>query len=65
MRKEEIHYFHWNEDTLDYFTFMSNYSTREEVEKEVKAFVKNDCFVEDSETEEMLVEDLISQIFSK
>jgi len=56
--------FTWNEDTLDHFKFMSSYATKSEVQKEVQEFVEIDCHLEDGETEEMLVNDLMNQIYS-
>jgi len=56
--------FTWNEDTLNHFKFMSSYATKSEVQKEVQEFVEIDCHLEDGETEEMLVNDLMNQIYS-
>ena len=57
--------FYWNEDTLDYFFERSIQKTKSEVLSEVEEFVELDCHLEDGETEEMLVEDLMNQIYSK
>ena len=35
--------FYWNEDTLDYFKFQSNYQSKEENIKEITNFVKHSC----------------------
>jgi hypothetical protein len=56
--------FTWNDDTLEYFKDLSNYATKSRVQQEVQEFVEVDCHLEDGETEEMLVNDLINQIYS-
>lgn len=55
--------FYWDEDTLNAFRFESNYMSKEELLKSVTEFVEIDCHLEDGETEEMLVEDLLNQIY--
>lgn len=57
--------FYWNEDTLDYFKFESSYLSKEELVRSVTEFVEIDCHLEEGETEEMLVEDLVNQIYSE
>lgn len=57
--------FYWNEDTLDHFKFEASYLSKEELVKSVTEFVEIDCHLEEGETEEMLVEDLVNQIYSK
>jgi hypothetical protein len=54
--------FYWDEDTLSTFKFEANYISKEELLKSVTEFVEIDCHLEDGETEEMLIEDLIKQI---
>ena len=54
--------FHWNDETLEHFKLNSNYQTKEETIKEITTFVENECSLEDGETEEMLVQDLMKQI---
>ena len=54
--------FHWNEDTLDAFKLEANYMSKEELLKSVTEFVEIDCHLEDGETEEMLVQDLMNQV---
>ena len=56
--------FTWNEDTLNAFKLEANYMSREELLKSVTEFVEINCHLEDGETEEMLVNDLINQIYS-
>ena len=55
--------FYWDEDTLNAFRFESNYMNKEELLKSVTEFVEINCHLEDGETEEMLVEDLLNQIY--
>lgn len=60
---ENVYY--WNEDTIDHFKFESNYLSKDEVIENIVEFVLCDCSLEDGETDEMLVKDLTSRIFSK
>ena len=60
---ENVYY--WNEDTIDHFKFMSNYLSKDEVIEDIVEFVLCECSLEDGETDEMLVRDLTSRIFSK
>ena len=57
--------FYWNEDTLDYFKFQSNYQSKDEVIKEITDFVENNCSLESNETEEDLIIDLTNQVYNK
>ena len=57
--------FHWNEDTLNHFKFNSNYQNKEEVIKEITEFIEIDCSLEENETEEMLINDLVKQVYNK
>lgn len=57
--------FYWNPDTLDAFRFESSYMTPAELLNSVEVFVENECSLEDGETEEMLIQDLIRQILQK
>ena len=57
--------FYWNEDTLDHFKFQSNYQNENETIKEITKFVENECSLENNETEEMLINDLVKQIYNK
>jgi len=54
--------YHWNEDTLDHFRFLSSYLSPKMLYAEVEEFVVNDCTLEDNETDEELVNDLINVI---
>tara|TARA_R100001530_G_scaffold1848_2_gene3151 strand:- start:641 stop:841 length:201 start_codon:yes stop_codon:yes gene_type:complete len=57
--------FHWNKETLDHFKFHSCYQNREETVKEITEFVENGCSLEDGETDEMLINDLIKQVYNE
>jgi len=58
-------FYNWNEDTLNHFKFQTNYQNKKETLKEVTEFVENECSLEDNETNEMLIKDLITQIYNK
>jgi len=55
--------YQWNPETINYFQFISSYLSGEEVLERVQDFVEVDCTIEDGETEEDLVNDLIYAIF--
>ena len=57
--------FYWNEDTLNHFKFQSNYQNENETIKEITKFVEIDCSLENGETEEMLINDLVNQVYNK
>jgi|TARA_B100002052_G_C15576240_1_gene460118 hypothetical protein len=56
--------YYWNEETISHFQFVSNYTSKNEVSKQVKEFVEIDCQLEDGDTNEMLVNDLLNQVYS-
>ena len=55
--------FYWNEDTIDHFKFISSYTHGITLKMLVQDFVKTDCVLEDGETEEELVTDLMNKIY--
>ena len=55
--------YHWNEDTLHHFYFISSYISKEKVLKKVQNFVDIECQLEGDETEEELVQDLMNKIY--
>ena len=55
----------WNEDTIDHFKFISGYAEIEEVYAMIKEFVEIDCQLEDGETEQELIMDLMSKIYPR
>lgn len=56
--------FHWDEDTLKAYKADVDYISYDEMKFQVEFFVSTDCQLEDSETEEDLVKDLLNQIYS-
>jgi hypothetical protein len=57
--------FYWDSDTIDHFKFEASYLSKEELVKSVTEFVEIDCDLEEGETEEMLVNDLVKQVYNK
>jgi len=57
--------FYWNNETLNHFKFQSNYQNEKETIKEITKFVEIDCSLENNETEEMLINDLVKQVYNK
>jgi hypothetical protein len=55
--------FYWNKETIDHFKFASNYTHISYVQQMVQEFVEIDCVLEDGETVEDLVTDLMRQIY--
>ena len=55
--------YYWEPSTISHFQFMSSYLSREDILEVVQDFVEIDCTIEDGETEEDLVNDLIYAIF--
>ena len=64
MKNKYKNKFYWNEETLEHFRFNSSYVNKKEIEKEVTKFVENECSLEENETEEMLIKDLLHQIYN-
>ena len=54
---------HWNDDTIAYFKYESTKLTVKQTIAAITEFVEIDCVLEDDETEEMFVIDLINQVF--
>ena len=54
---------YWNDQTIVHFKFESSYLTRKQTELAIIEFVEIDCVLEDDETEEMFVKDLINRVF--
>ena len=56
--------YYWNEETLELFRELIELGDdKEQVRKNVEFFVNRDCNLEDNETEEMLINDLMNQIY--
>ena len=49
----------WNEETINYFQSISCYMSGEDLYEKIQSFVKIDCHLEDGDTEEDLVNDLL------
>jgi len=56
--------YYWNEDTINHFRFESNYDNYTNIKEQVKNFVEINCSLENGETEEMLIQDLMKQIYN-
>ena len=56
--------FYWNPETIAHFELQSAYDSKAKVLQDVTLFVEYDCTLEDGETEEMLIEDLMNQIYN-
>tara|TARA_R110000737_G_scaffold24416_1_gene43076 strand:+ start:111 stop:290 length:180 start_codon:yes stop_codon:yes gene_type:complete len=56
--------YNWNKETLQHFKFESNYLSKKEVLKSVENFVNVDCEIQQNETEQDLITDLMKQIFN-
>ena len=58
--------FYWNEDTLKLFKDLIELGDDfETIKEQVTLFVQRDCTLEENETEEMLINDLMNQIYNK
>jgi len=55
--------FHWSEETINYFKFISSYLTKEQTIRKIELFVEMDCIPAEEETEDMLVQDLVNVIY--
>jgi len=56
--------FEWNGDTIEHFArLQSAYQDKDLVWEDVTFFVHHECALEDGESEEMLVEDLMNAIY--
>lgn len=54
---------YWNDDTIAYFKYESTKLTLKQTIAAITEFVEIDCSLEDDETEEMFVIDLINRVF--
>ena len=57
--------FYWNDETIFYFRFEANYTSKKNVIENITAFVENECSLENDESEEDLIKDLIRQVFNQ
>ena len=64
MKKYNKRYY-WNESTLKLFRDLIDLGDdKEQVRKNVEFFVNKDCTLEENETEEMLINYLMNQIYN-
>ena len=54
--------FYWNEDTIEYFKVESINQSKEETIEKIKLFVELECYLEDGENAQDLINDLIKKI---
>ena len=59
---ENKNFLYWNVETLDYFQLLKHSEGNEKMKQSVEMFIYNECDLEDSETFEELIEDLLYQI---
>ena len=63
MSKTQKSRYHWSEDTVDHFRFLSSYLNELDLHQKITDFVEINCTLEDGEDEEDLVEDLFNLIY--
>jgi len=56
--------FHWDEETVNAYKADVDYISYDEMKFQIEFFVSTDCSLEDGETEEELVHDLLNLIYS-
>ena len=54
--------FYFNQETLDFFQLLKESEGNEKMKESVEMFVYNECDLEDNETFEELIENLLYQI---
>ena len=54
--------FFWNVETLDYFQLLKHSEGNEKMKQSVEMFVYNECDLENNESYEDLIKDLLYQI---
>ena len=62
LQNKNMKKFHWNPETLDYFQLLKHSEGNEKMKESVEMFVYNECDLEDNETYEDLIKDLLYQI---
>jgi hypothetical protein len=53
----------WDEETINYFKFISCYLSKEKTIQKIELFVEMDCIPEGDDSEEDLIKDLTNIIF--
>ena len=54
--------YYFNPETINHFQFISSYLSGEELYEKIQEFVEIDCILEDGETEEEIVNELLKQV---
>jgi C4-type Zn-finger protein len=57
--------YYWDEETVDYFKFASEYTNREGIFQIVKVFVEVNCQLEEGDDEVEMVENLINKVYNE
>ena len=63
MKKQKNMKYNWNEDTINHFRFESMYENEVKIEQRITEFVEINCNLEDSESEQNLVDDLMNEVY--
>ena len=56
--------FYWDKETLEAFKFDAKHQSHSALKDDVEFFVYSDCTLEDGETHEDLIKDLLYQILN-
>jgi len=59
---ENKNFYHWNVETIDFFQLLKHSEGNKKMKESVEMFVYNECDLEDNETFEELIENLLYQI---
>ena len=62
--KETQNKYYSKEDTISHFRFLSSYLNGFQVMQKITEFVESNCQLEEGETEEDLVKDLINRVYN-
>ena len=63
MKKQKNMKNNWNEDIVNHFRFESMYENEVKIEQRITEFVEINCNLEDSESEQNLVDDLMNEVY--
>ena len=63
MKKQKNMKNNWNEDIVNHFRFESMYENEVKIEQRITEFVEINCNLEDSESEQDLVDDLMNEVY--
>lgn len=59
---ENKNFYYWNVETIDFFQLLKHSEGDKKMKESVEMFVYNECDLEDDETFQELIEDLLYQI---